>query len=453
MIQIKPFRDHLFCGTFGLEKEGLRVDANGRFAHTPHPFSDSDGIGRDFSESQTEINTGVCSTAEEVMEELSEKTTMIHRRLDALPEKEYLWPFSNPPYIRNELDIPIARFYGDEAYKTAYREYLSDRYGRYKMAFSGIHVNYAFDEQLLREVYEQFKKERCTFSAENAQGLSCNIGVPDAGMGYRAFKDAFYLKLAAQCAAYGWIVTALTAASPVMDGSYMEKHAAGKDLFLGLASVRSSELGYWNFFAPVFDYSSLEAYVNGIRKYVNDGLIRNPSELYYPVRLKPRGDNSLSALQHEGVDHIELRMVDLNPLLYEGLDIRDVKFIQLFLVWLAFTPAKRFEIKDQVQAVQNFKNAAHYDLKTVKIVPSGGLAESVADASLEIIRRMQAFYEGFEKEVSEILAFEEDKLINPENRYAWQIYREYREGYFEKGLQLAKKRQAQGQERSSSSGS
>ena len=71
-----------------------------------------------------------------------------------------------------------------------------------------------------------------------------------------------------------------------------------------------------------------------------------------------------------GVDHIELRMFDLNPLVPGGIDVRDLTFAQLFLVWLASTPREALSPKDQVQAVQNFKNAAHYDLKAVKIVLS-----------------------------------------------------------------------------------
>ena len=77
-------------------------------------------------------------------------------------------------------------------------------------------------------------------------------------------------------------------------------------------------MGYWNEFAPIFDYSSVNAHADNIQKYVDRGLLKAPSELYYPIRLKPRGDNSLEALRRYGVDHIELRMFDLNPLAEVG---------------------------------------------------------------------------------------------------------------------------------------
>ena len=43
--------DKLFYkGKFGLERETLRVDINGRLAQTPHPFTEDGNITRDFCE-------------------------------------------------------------------------------------------------------------------------------------------------------------------------------------------------------------------------------------------------------------------------------------------------------------------------------------------------------------------------------------------------------------------
>lgn len=107
----------------------------------------------------------------------------IERTLRALPQREYLWPFSNPPYIRDEDDIPIARYGGQETSKTVYRQYLSDRYGRYKMTFSGIHVNYSFSEELLKTDFElsgesdfqDYKNELYVTLAERVMGLTKEI--------------------------------------------------------------------------------------------------------------------------------------------------------------------------------------------------------------------------------------------------------------------------------------
>lgn len=433
-IQDPAVKALLLKGNFGLEKENLRVTPEGYLAHTPHPFPDNNNIVRDFGENQTEINTPVFAGAHEAVEALMDCSCQIQRILRDLPEREILWPFSNPPFIRNELDIPVAQFYGEDASKTTYREYLSDRYGRYKMTLSGIHVNYSFDEGLLRA---DFAAGRKAVSAEN-----------DAE--FREYKNQFYVELAEKTAAYGWILTAVTAASPLMDSSFVEKGRFGVDEFSGMASVRCSELGYWNTFAPVFDYSSLQAYADSIQKYVDEGLLAYPSELYYPVRLKPAGKNSLEALKQNGVNHIELRMFDLNPLAEAGVDERDIVFAQLLLVWLASKPPILFSKKAQVQAVQNFKNAAHYDLKTVKIAAPDGEVCSVAHAASGIIGEMKSFYQDYPDEIRQVLDFEDAKFEDADNRYAWIVRRRFGGSFVEKGLALAEKLQKTMTERKNS---
>lgn len=141
------------------------------------------------------------------------------------------------------------------------------------------------------------------------------------------------------------------------------------------------------------------------------------------------------------MDHIELRMFDLNPLVSCGVEEMDVAFAQLLLVWLAATPRQPFSDKDQVQAVQNFKNAAHFDLKTVKIVVPSGEVYSVVEAALKVLGMMRAFYRDFPENVQKVLDFQTEKFLDGENRYAWKVRKAFSGGYVKKGLGLAKKRQ------------
>lgn len=427
-VQDPTVRSLLLKGRFGLEKESLRIEPEGFLAQTPCRFADEVHIVRDFSENQVEVNTPPVDSPEEAIESLERYNAIVQRTLYDLRSREYLWPFSNPPYIRSERDIPIAQFTGDDAAKTEYREYLSDRYGRYKMAFSGIHLNYSFADELLEADW------RAAAAEAEAAGV--------AAQSLDELRDQLYVTLAKRCVAYGWIITAITAASPVMDSSFVEKGKIGGELFQGLATVRCSELGYWNFFAPILSYDSAASYADSIQEYINLGLIRYPSELYYPIRLKPRGDYGLAALK-DGISHIELRMIDLNPLVRAGMDVRDVHFCQLLLVWLASTPDEPLSVKDQVQAVQNFKNAAHFDLKTVKIVTPEGEAFSVVKAAKRVIGFMEEFYRSVDAgpEVFSCLAFQREKFENPESRYAWKIRHEFGEGFVARGVELARKRQ------------
>lgn len=408
-------RAHLLEGNFGLEREALRITAEGRIAHTPHPFPGDNHIVRDFCENQTEINTGVHGSATEAVAELEALDAKLRRGLAALKEPEYLWPFSNPPFIESEADIPTAQFEGDISSKTAYREYLAGRYGRYLMTLCGIHVNFSFSPALV---------------AAGAEAA----GEADL----RRYGDKLYLHVAEQAVKWGWVLTPLTAASPLLDGSFLERGRSGREDFIGMASVRCSDLGYWNHFVPDNDFSSVRAYADRIRAYVQDGMIVAPSELYYPIRLKPRGRNNLTTLVAEGIDHIELRSVDLNPLRRGLVDVRDVEFAHLLLVWCACQSPAKLQKKDQFQAVKNFKNAARYDLESSRIAMPDGSCKSLRRAGIELLVTMRAFFGGISAASVEIVDFELDKFVNPQHRYAPAVRERFGSVFAEKGLQWAK---------------
>ncbi|MBP5093841.1 MAG: hypothetical protein J6332_07300 [Abditibacteriota bacterium] len=413
-ISDRHIREHIFEGNFGLEKESLRVTETGRFAHTPHPFPEDKHIVRDFCENQAEINTGVHSSAEDALGELAFHTRRLREHLLTLPEKEYLWLFSNPPYIEDEKDIPVASFGGAQRSKTLYRDYLADKYGRYKMTFSGIHFNFSFGENLLRRGFE----------------LS-------GGDDFRAYRDRVYLVLAKGLSEYGWILTAATAASPLLDSSFTEGGKAGGTVFFGSASVRCGEFGYWNDFVPILDYESAESYAHSIEKYVKGGLLNSPSELYVPIRLKSEGENNLTVLRKKGVDHIELRMFDLNPFTEEGADIRDLRFAHLLMIYILCRPEVRMNGADTVRSVRNFKAAARYDLSSVNYMGRGETSIGMRDAAIRIIDIMRDFFTGFG--VSEILDYQKDKFVTGET-YARRVREEFGDNFAEKALAAAKER-------------
>ena len=151
------------------------------------------------------------------------------------------------------------------------------------------------------------------------------------------------------------------------------------------------------------------------------GLLKAPSELYYPIRLKPTGENKLENLRKNGVNHIELRMFDLNPLRAEGLEVKDVLFAQLLMVWLICRQEE--------------------DLKTVKIALPDGRICSAAQAAINIIDEMKIFFARIQIDVQEILDFQYQKFENADNRYAWIIRKQFQGGFVKNGVKLAKKRQ------------
>ena len=169
--------------------------------------------------------------------------------------------------------------------------------------------------------------------------------------------------------------------------------------------------------------------------YIERGLIRSAAELYFPVRIKSFNDYSPCSLCESGVSHIELRMIDLNPLSKLGIDERDVRFIQLYLIWLACLPGINMGAGEQVLAIQNTKNAARYDLKTVNILTPQGRSMKVADACEEVLVDMLAFFEKWsDRDISDIIEYQLDKIRTPENRYEWRIREIYGGGFVAKGI-------------------
>lgn len=97
-------RAHLLEGSFGLERESLRITSEGRIAHTPHPFPGNERIVRDFCENQTEINTGVHSSAAAAVAELREALV-----------RRFIAPLARPRMRRVgvELELPIVALKGN----------------------------------------------------------------------------------------------------------------------------------------------------------------------------------------------------------------------------------------------------------------------------------------------------------------------------------------------------
>lgn len=361
-------RKHIFEGKFGLERETLRIDKKGRLAQTLHPFDD-ENLSRDFCENQLEIITPVCDSIDEVMtslENLDKKARAVLNR-----NGETLWLYSNPPHIDSESEIPIAQYDGSLSAKHNYRIRLARRYGKRMMLYSGIHFNFSFSDKYLE-----------SFDAD---------------------KNTLYFRLLKQVNRYSWLLVLLTAASPMYDLSFDEDGANGT-AFSGFSSMRNSRRGYWNQFVPQLDYSDLPAYIQSIQNYIKKGILFSAGELYLPVRLKPRGENSLESLRSGGVDHIELRMFDLNPLEKLGVAKKDLEFAHLFLIYLLNQEDFDFTPELQEKAIANHKSAALYNISEVMIenVP-------IKKAANDFLDKMEVFFSDT-PETHNIIAYQRNKL-------------------------------------------
>lgn len=378
---------------FGIERESLRVTSNGTLAQTEHPFMGNPHIDRDFCENQVELIGDVFTSPDDVNRQLGELLDEVDAEL--VKGNELLWAFSNPPRFGSEDEIPVALFHGSQRGKSEYRYYLAQKYGKRKMLFSGIHLNLSFTEELIQIA---FKESGATV--------------------YTEFKSNFYLSLAKRLTQYAWLAVYLTAASPVVDSSLgFESNV--------YSSIRCSEHGYWNDFTPILDYSSLKNYVRSIAQYIVNGKLKGASELYYPVRVKPRGANSLESLLQNGVNHLELRVLDVNPLTRTGIFAEDIRFMHLLLLYLSSLPDIDFDEAAQIKAISDVKAAAVFKNAGIK------------HRAEETLKEIQYFTARYFPNSQSVVDYQLNKLTEG-NSYAEIVSRKFSKEYMEKGIALAK---------------
>lgn len=315
LLQKENVRPFVLNGRFGLEKESQRVTFSGELAKTDHPETLGNRsfhpyIQTDFSETQMELITPVADSVGEVLRYLAALHDVALRSID---ENEMLWPLSMPPALpEKDRDIQIAKL--DEFSEVLYRRYLAKEYGKRKQMVSGIHVNFEFAKELIRQLF---------LSQETYTSI-------------RVFQNALYLKVARNFLRYRWMLTYLFGASPISEDGFFEKD---EDRPKGpIRSIRNSSFGYRNHENVQASFASLEEYVTTIQEMVENGVLSEEKEFYSPIRL--RGEKTLAQLAQNGVQYLEIRNLDLNPFARLGIEEDALRFIQIFLLYLLWAEEK-----------------------------------------------------------------------------------------------------------------
>ena len=135
----------------GIEKEGLRVDADSQISQATHPQALGSAlthshITTDYSEALLEFITPAKDDPKQVLNILEE----LHAYTFSNIGDERIWPFSMPGVIKDELDVPIAQYGASNLgqLKHVYRHGLWHRYGRKMQCIAGLHYNFSVPEKL-----------------------------------------------------------------------------------------------------------------------------------------------------------------------------------------------------------------------------------------------------------------------------------------------------------------
>ena len=414
-------------GSYGIEREGLRVTNEGKLALTPHPkvFEKkicNPYITTDFSESQIEVITPTFNSVEECYNFTNVLYDIVAQEIG----DEYLWPISMPCILPEDKDIPIAEFcecpMGINARR--YREQLMKKYGGKRQLISGIHYNFSFQDDFLKELHKKVGE----------------------GTSFREFKDNVYLKLVRNYLRYRWLIIYLLCGSNVIHDSFEKEYIESlnkinEDTYHNESalSYRNSQYGYKNNIDLYPNYDSVKAYVDSMNNFVKDKVLESHKELYSQVRLKAADiDNFLESLEKDGIKYLEYRSLDINPFEKGGISLNDLKFLEVFNIFLLVKEESDYE-KWQEEALDNQKLIAEQGLSNVNLKRDGKNI-SKEEWGLELLRYIKNINDELNLVSNEIILEMIDKIKDFKITYAYKMLKKVKsEGFIDANLSLAKK--------------
>ncbi len=335
-------------GQRGVERECLRVTPTGQLARTPHPLAlgsalTNEFITTDYSEALLEFVTPPQLTNWETIQFLCDVHQFVVERIG----DELIWPLSMPCSISGDGDVPLAQYGSSNIgrMKTIYRRGLGHRYGRIMQAIAGIHYNYSLPDAFW-PLYQEL------------EGQSGDL---------QDYRSATYLGAVRNVRRLDWLLLYLFGASPALCKSFVRGRGPTRldELDHGTlygpfaTSLRMSDLGYRNSAQAslVVSANSLEEYVRdlyqathaprpefekigvkvgGEYRQLNANQLQIENEFYSTIRPKRvvrPGERPTAALRRGGVQYIELRALDISPWDPVGINQRQMRFLEVFLIY------------------------------------------------------------------------------------------------------------------------
>ncbi len=330
-------------GRKGVEKESLRVLADGQLAHTAHPRDlgsalTHENITTDYSESLIELVTPAFKESWELLQYLCDLHQFVYRHLG----DELLWATSMPSKISGDDDIPIARFGSSNIgrMKEVYRLGLGYRYGRMMQAISGVHFNYSFPEHFWPVLADV---DQCADTQE--------------------YRSAKYFSLLRNYRRHGWLILYLFGNSPCVSDSFIKNRPHSLKRWSAdtwyephATSLRMSDLGYRNknqagvhisvnsiddyvrdlsrlITLPHPPYQKIGVKVDGEYRQLNANLLQIENEYYSfirPKRVVRSGERPTQALRRGGVEYVEMRALDVSAFDPVGVNQIKLRFLEAF---------------------------------------------------------------------------------------------------------------------------
>lgn len=383
--------------SIGIEKEGQRLTLTGELSQNPHPerFGDRSFhpyIQTDYAESQLELITPVCRSVEEALTWLSAIHEVTIKQMDS---NEVIWPMSMLLQLPEDAQITEAQM-GEE--NTAYRQYLTQKYGKQKQMVSGIHYNFGFVKSFIDALY--------------------------GGKASIAQQNDVYMKLSRQFIRYQWLLVYLFGSAIDTPEAYFKENEKPTNF---VRSLRTSRYGYVNPSHIVVPYTSIEDYAQAITGYVKSGDLIAEKEFYSSVRF--RGQQSVVDFNEKGIKYVEFRLFDINPFSPVGITRDDARFIQLFILLMLWLDEENATESVSLGQKMSEVIALQHPLQAVQYLSEG---KKLFQELVELIEVCH-----FSQDDKRIVLERLQWLENPSQTISGQLVAKAQEGLFEFGLAKA----------------
>ena len=394
----------LSLGNIGIEKESLRVTKTS-IAQSPHFKSLGSAlcnkyITTDFSEALLELITPPLTNNKDAISFLDDLHHFIHKNI----KEELLWPYSMPPFFQDNSHIPIA-YYGSSnsaKFKMTYRKGLSHRYGRGMQAIAGIHFNYSFSEKFW-PLY---------FSNSTIKDNISN-------------RNDIYFRTLRNIHRFNWLILYLFGSSPIVSENFKKETSNTsikyKDcyFFPESTSMRMSDMGYQNYYQKdlLVSLNSLSEYlddlksatrtisknfflprkfIDGLETQLNNNLLQIEDEYYANSRPKTSDDSEqrlIKKLRDNGVNYIELRSLDLDPMENTGINLETIYFLEAFVIYCTLKSSRFIGNSEYEECKRNELLVSHSGRKKDLSLSKNGENILLKDWAFIILEEMKPILE------------------------------------------------------------
>ena len=453
--------DVLARGLRGIEKESLRVKADGSLALTPHPRALGSALTHpslttDYSEALLELITPAERDPAQTLARLDELHGFVYSQL----EDEMLWICSMPGKLPEDDEIPIAEYGASNIgrLKHVYRHGLALRYGRTMQCIAGVHYNYSLSEEAWRLLH----------AAEPSPTTAVD------------FQSARYLALIRNFRRTSWLLMYLFGASPALYRPFLRGRPHTLETFDAdtlyrpyATSLRMSDLGYSNTTAQAAlrpDYNTLPGYLDALARAVsepyapyeaigthrngewvqiNTNVLQIENEFYStirPKRVTRSGERPLHALAARGVQYVEVRCLDIDPFEPCGIALETARFLDAYLLVSALDDSPPLSGEGYAEANANFGRITLEGRKPGLMLTREGHDISREDWAAELIERIEQAAKALDAlagggAYQRAVAAQRAKLADPEATPSARVLRTMRErgqGFLAFGLEQSK---------------